>query len=733
MKDEREQEPSATPEEQRLDEALVAYLRARDSGQPISREAFLDQFPELADKLEELLRVADSLDAWVGRLEEPAPAETIAWGVTVGFDERTTTENIDTLPMPVGKARSHGPTLPYDLGDYTLQQVLGQGGMGVVYLAVQKGLGRQVAVKMIRSGVLASEVEVRRFTQEARAAASLQHPHIVSVYQSGFADGHHFFSMEYVPGVDLAKRIGKTPLDPRIAARYVRDVARAIDHAHARGVLHRDLKPANVLITSDDQVRVTDFGLAKTIETDQDMTGSGTAIGTPGYMAPEQASGQSKSFDETGDVYSLGAILFATLTGRPPFAADGIVRTMLQVIHQPAPAVRSIVPDVPEDLDTIVAKCLEKTPKKRYPSAAALADELDAFLEGRPILARPRPIHVRVWHWLRQVPLIAALGGHRVIEPTRQHQRFQAAALALLIALPLMVGLTMAVGKMIPTPLPDVVRLAGGSDGGVFDQVTRSLAERISEELNIPTEVVPTGGSIDNRDRLLSGEVHLAPMQSGALGNDELAIVAPLFFEAIHVAVRVDSGIDDFESMAGHPIAVGPAGTSMRLATEAFLQSVGLPKERCPRRELPWNELLSPPADAASPADLPPIAVLCVGKRNSWVESLFAKPEGGSPAWRLLPVPQAIEISLQHPSLRPMRILPSDYPEAGLPEEGISTVCTTAFLVTRFQTPDRLVTATLQAIYRQPRLVPDQISPEQALELTRTGLHPAAKRYFETD
>ena len=196
-------------------------------------------------------------------------------------------------------------------GDYVLQREIGRGGMGVVYLARQHELDRQVAIKMIRSGMLADEGEVRRFYTEAQAAARLRHRGIVGVHQFGRRAGHHFFSMEYIPGTDLQKKINSGLLDPKEAARYVRDVARAIHHAHQKGVLHRDLKPANVLIDEHDQIHVTDFGLAKHMDSDSSVTGSGAAIGTPHYMAPEQAGGHSDRVCAERDVYSLGAILFA--------------------------------------------------------------------------------------------------------------------------------------------------------------------------------------------------------------------------------------------------------------------------------------------------------------------------------------------------------------------------------------------------------------------------------------
>ena len=218
------------------------------------------------------------------------------------------------------------------------------------------------------------------------------------------------------------------------------------------GVLHRDLKPANVLIDENDGIHVTDFGLAKHMDSDSSVTGSGAAVGTPHYMAPEQAGGHSDRATLQSDVYSLGAILFACLAGRPPIVADTVMQTLLQVVHNPAPPVRSIRPSVDVDLETIVAKCLEKSPAKRYESAEDLASELDAFLEGRPIKARPRSRAMKMWHWVEGVPLVGAVTGRRVVDVSLTHRRVQLAMLLMLLLSPIAIAGLMVVWQATKIP-----------------------------------------------------------------------------------------------------------------------------------------------------------------------------------------------------------------------------------------------------------------------------------------
>ena len=309
-------------------------------------------------------------------------------------------------------SHSSGTKLHY-FGDYELLEEIARGGMGVVYKARQLSLNRTVALKMILAGQLASPADVQRFRTEAEAAASLQHPNIVAIHEVAEQDGHHYFSMDYVEGKSLAQLIAEGGLriaDFRKAAGYVKTIAVAIHYAHQQGTLHRDLKPSNVLIDHSDQPRITDFGLAKRVKRDSDLTASGQILGTPNFMPPEQAAGKRVVVGPPSDVYSLGAILYFLLTAKPPFAAETVHETLRQVANVEPIAPRMLNPAAPRDLETICLKCLEKEPRRRYPSAQELAYDLNRFLLDEPIQARPVRQVERLWRVCRRRPAVAALG-----------------------------------------------------------------------------------------------------------------------------------------------------------------------------------------------------------------------------------------------------------------------------------------------------------------------------------
>jgi tetratricopeptide (TPR) repeat protein len=312
----------------------------------------------------------------------------------------------DAEATPAVPARATAPP------GYELVSVLGRGGMGVVYKARQVALKRLVALKMVTAGAHASPGDLIRFQTEAEAVASLQHPNIVQIYEVGEYEGVPYFSLEYVDGGSLVQKLKDRPLRSREAARLLQTLARAIHYAHEHGVVHRDIKPANVLLMADGTPKVADFGLAKRVGGDAEaasQTQAGTILGTPNFMAPEQAEGEIHEIGPTADVYSLGAVLYHLLTGRPPFQAATMLET-LQLVRTKEPVpLRQLQPSVPRDLETICLKCLQKAPARRYASAAALADDLGRFLADEPILARPVGQVERVGRWCRRNPRAAAL------------------------------------------------------------------------------------------------------------------------------------------------------------------------------------------------------------------------------------------------------------------------------------------------------------------------------------
>ena len=300
---------------------------------------------------------------------------------------------------------AEGPLVRY-VGDYRIDEEIARGGMGVVYRATQTSLGRTVALKMILSGRFASTEEVARFQVEARAAARLSHPGIVAIYEVGVHEGHDYFTMEYVEGHDLERAGNGSPIAARRAAEIARDVAQAVQHAHDRGILHRDLKPSNILIDREGRTRITDFGIAKRTAEPESLTGTGQLLGTPGYIAPEHLEGASPQV--ASDVYSIGAILYELITGRPPHVAETALAVLLQARDTDPLPPASLNPRVPTSLATVCMNALERSPAKRYASAAALAADLERFLAGEPVLARPPKIVRRAALWIERHPWLVS-------------------------------------------------------------------------------------------------------------------------------------------------------------------------------------------------------------------------------------------------------------------------------------------------------------------------------------
>lgn len=384
--------------DRQLHQILLAYLKAVEKGQRPDRRELLDSHPEFASELAEFFASHDQVDAWA------APLLLVGQVVAVA-----TPPPEETPSVGVEAEGSEAPLRAGTFGDYELLEELGQGGMGVVYKARQKSLHRLVALKMIRAGGRACHADVQRFRTEAEAAASLDHPHIVPIYEVGELEGQPYFTMKLVSGRKLAEQLPCLMQDPRATARLLVAVAQAVHHAHQRGILHRDLKPSNILLDAEGRPHVTDFGLAKRVEVDSSLTQSGLLVGTPSYMAPEQASGQRGAITTATDIYGLGALLYALLTGRPPFRGETILDTLEQVKQREPEPPSASNRQVDRDLETICLKCLQKESRDRYGSALALADDLKQWLAGEPIQARPISHRERVWRWCWRNPALAVL------------------------------------------------------------------------------------------------------------------------------------------------------------------------------------------------------------------------------------------------------------------------------------------------------------------------------------
>jgi WD40 repeat protein/serine/threonine protein kinase len=440
---------------------LAAHL-ARDQqrrwheGDPVPVEVYLRDHPNLrsdADGLMDLVcnewALCDefgetiSLGEYIGRFPDLEQSLRMQWEVrdackAISRHSTWATRPSSGSPVPLPAAALELPNVP----GYEVQSLLGRGGMGVVYQARHIGLNRLVALKMLRAGALADSGELDRFRSEAEAVARLQHPNIVQIFDIGTWQPRPsdsptpYLSLEYVNAGSLSARLIDGPQAPQTAAELIEMLARAMDYAHQRGIVHRDLKPANVLLqeshhkhTEDTKLaidpksslrslrlcgeffspKITDFGLAKRLDLDSDHTRTGAVMGTPSYMAPEQAEGRAKDVSPATDVYALGAILYEMLTGRPPFKGTSVLDTLEQVKLLDPVVPRRLQPGVPRDLETICLKCLAKETRKRYPTAEALADDLRRFLDGKPILARPTPLREHVWKAARRRPGVSIL------------------------------------------------------------------------------------------------------------------------------------------------------------------------------------------------------------------------------------------------------------------------------------------------------------------------------------
>lgn len=391
-----------TPSQRDLIARLTSEYMNRHGGDAEQSLATLIATPSARERLERL--------GALGLTDRPAHGASLGSTVSVKHEPRLDDPDRTQLP-PANGAVSSWP----HIAGYEVLEMLGAGGMGVVYKARQERLDRYVALKMIRAGAGALPEDLLRFEAEAKAVAAIEHANIVKIFGIGEQDGRPYFSLEFLAGGSLAKQIGGKPQPVDEAARIVEVLARAIAVAHQHGVIHRDLKPANVLVAADGTLKITDFGLVKRLEGDSGQTRSGSILGTPSYMAPEQAWGENQQVGPASDQYSLGAILYELLTGRPPFQGTSVLDTLDMVRNKEPVAPSQLQPRTPRDLETICLKCLEKDNARRYPDVLALAEDLHRFRVGEPILARPVSSTERLWRWCLRNQRVASLSAAVVL------------------------------------------------------------------------------------------------------------------------------------------------------------------------------------------------------------------------------------------------------------------------------------------------------------------------------
>ena len=715
-----------------LDELLAEYMRQVDQGLT-DREAFLRAHPEAEEALRELLDTEDKILRLAGPPESDAGNQDP--NITEALSLSTSTE--DTLPLPNQSTSdadidlsgdnlgdSSPPLLhnldqdlsePIPFGNYELLEIIGRGGMGVVYRARQQGLDREVAVKMILNSHLASDEDITRFYTEARAAANIRHENVVDIYEIGEVDAQHFFSMELIIGSDLGKMVREGRLESRRAARMLRSAASAVEAAHQQGLLHRDIKPANILVDEQDRVVVTDFGLARDVSDEDQMrlTATGLAMGTPAYMSPEQASGKRHLMGPTTDVFSLGTVLFAMLTGTPPHRGETVMDTLMSVIHHAPEHPNRLNAEADLTLSRICLKCLEKDPKDRYQTAQQLIDDLDRYLAGEPVMAQGATRIARCSRWAAQIPVIAGMLGRHSPHPTQGQLRAQAGLiLATLLTVVFLVAYP-SIQQYTSSRMPSEVAIAGGIPDGVYGKFAERLAEQLRSQ-GVSTKVNPSSGSGANRHDLLHRRAHLALLQESLVGNDEIAIIAPVFDELVHIVVREDR-IKTWQDLEDATVAIGVAGSGMADAAAQVMKDV---KADLVNRHF---------TDLATDHELDG-AVVTIGRGSAALNSVLAEP-----GLRLLPLaPDVVERLAADPRFRPVRFQPERFASSESQTtvaESIPTVATPAFLACRRDAPPKLVRKTLELLY--PPLASYQMDLEAARHWNFMPLHPEARRFFE--
>src|SRR5437764_4813124 len=417
------------------------------------------------------------------------PEAAVAGVVDPGSPDELSRPNAN--PPPDNKTTTHVAELLGQLGNYELLKEVGRGGQGVVFRARQKSLNRIVALKVISLGQWASKAHLKRFRREAEAAASFDHPSIVPIYEVGEREGSCYFSMKFVEGGQLDEVIRRTPMPIRQAAELIAKVARTVHYAHEHGILHRDIKPGNILLDAKGEPHLTDFGLARLVESESSVTQTLDVLGTPSYMAPEQATGNNAAISSATDVYGLGAVLYQLLTGQPPFAGGATYETVKLLLDTEPKKPRLLNPKIDRDLSTICLKCLEKDPKRRYSSALALAEDLERWLKHQPIQARHTGVFARGGKWVRRNPTTAGL-------------------MASLIALAAAVGVMIWKSELVRRPVTTGIavlpfeNLSEDKDNAFFadgmqDDILTKLAKIADLKVISRTSVMPYRGARNTR------------------------------------------------------------------------------------------------------------------------------------------------------------------------------------------------------------------------------------------
>ena len=609
-------------------------------------------------------------------------------------------------------------------GDYKLMEELGRGGMGVVYRAQQFPVDRMVALKMVLGGRFACPKDVERFYLEAKAAAKLSHPNIVPVFEAGETEGQHYYSMELIEGQSLAEKSKSSDLSFREIATYLKKVSQAVHYAHESGVLHRDLKPTNILIDENDEPRIADFGLAKHEDDNSGLTRSGAAVGTPNYMAPEQAAANIGEIGPSSDVYSLGAMLYELIVGRPPLVGETVVDTLNKVVHDEPVPPRKENRECPRDLESICLKCLRKKPNGRYESAAALADDLERFLAGRPVQASSISAMQRVWYWTREIPLIAALIGRPTMGATKSHRLVQ----SLSISAVLLSVVSYAIFLLLPTRLPDKIVVATGQPDGFYQEIFNRFAPLIRQTSSRTVNAFATSGSEENCQRLIDGDVHLAILQedSEAFDPDRIQIVSPLYFEPVLFVVRKQSNIATIEAIRGKSVLLGRRRSGSNVTALNLLNHYEVElNELRPVFESSTEIFNDTSIDAA---------IVTIGLSSDFIRRLVADDQ-----FAILSLRDPQELSLHnhnyfHMTLRRDQF--SMHAATGLKieiDDKIETVATTAFLGVATGASDELVESALGALYQANNdfTSENQLIPKEEIAKWRDlNLHPAARRFF---